>query len=91
MALSARREFGARSLPRRTLDPSRGAIVSWASRQHVRRRFVRSSTVSTSTATLIAIEQGVDHTACHHPLGTVTASPGTITTFTHDEVWPVAS
>ena len=55
------------------------------------RRFVRSSNVSISTATLIAIELGVDRTACHHPLGTATASPGTITTFTHDDVWHGAS
>ena len=38
-----------------------------------------------STETLIATELDVDRKACHHPFGTATASPGTITTFTHDE------
>jgi hypothetical protein len=44
-----------------------------------------------STATLIATDFGVDRTACHHPLSTVAASPGTITMFTHDEVWRKAA
>jgi hypothetical protein len=44
-----------------------------------------------STETLIATELDVDRKACHHPFGTATASPGTITTFTHDEVWYGAS
>jgi len=52
----------------------------------VRHRTVRSPTVvSSCTTTLIAIELDFDRTACHHPFGTTTASPGTITTFTHNE------
>ena len=39
--------------------------------------------VSSRAGTLIATEPGVDRTACHHILGTTTASPGVSTTFTH--------
>ena len=61
------------------------------SRLHERRAIVSSSMCSTFTATLTATDFGVDRTACHHPQGSVTALPGTITIFTHDDEWAGSS
>ena len=86
IVLSVRRVFDGPSPPKHTRCALRGSATGWTSRRHERLRVVRSSTCSTSTATLIATDFGVDRTACHHPLGTATVVPGTSMTFTHDEV-----